>query len=301
MRTVWLGLIVSGVFIFQEASAQVWLKTEYVGSSAFRNMDNRKVGGRGDMKVIQGGVNIPVSVKTDEDNRPTAWMVGLGASYASMENDNLAAYMESQIFNAQLSVTYTRPLSKKWSLLAAAGVGLFMDTGSLAYVRWNHVMGMGVAAAVWHLTGNFDLGMGVALNTSFGYPMLFPAFFVDWRIEGRYMVTVSMMDGAEISGGMQLNKWLRLKLVGSMGGMLAFVERDGKDKIFTQQYVTAGLQPELTLTKSLSIPITIGLSAYRAAYYDDRSLKALFKSMDRDYDPHFSPAFYASIALKYGF
>lgn len=301
MKTVWLWLMLAGVFICRETSAQVWLKTEYIGSSGFRDADNKKVGGKGDMKVIQGGVNIPVFMKMDENNHPTAWMVGLGASYASMDNKDLSEYMESQIFNAQLAVSYIRPLSKKWSLLASAGGGLFMNTGSLAYARWDHVMGVGMAAAIWHLRDNLDLGMGVALNTSFGYPMVFPALFVDWRLEGRYMVNVSMMDGVEISGGMQLHKLLRLKLVGSMNGMLAFVERDGKDKIFTQQYITTGLQPELTITKSLSVPITVGLSAYRAAFYDDRTLKAMFKSMDREYDPHFSPAFYTSIAVKYGF
>lgn len=301
MKTVWLWLMLAGVFICRETSAQVWLKTEYIGSSGFRDADNKKVGGKGDMKVIQGGVNIPVSMKMDENNHPTAWMVGLGASYASMDNKDLSEYMESQIFNAQLAVSYIRPLSKRWSLLASAGVGLFMNIGSLAYARWDHVMGVGMAAAIWHLRDNLDLGMGVALNTSFGYPMVFPALFVDWRLEGRYMVNVSMMDGVEISGGMQLHKLLRLKLVGSMNGMLAFVERDGKDKIFTQQYITTGLQPELTITKSLSVPITVGLSAYRAAFYDDRTLKAMFKSMDREYDPHFSPAFYTSIAVKYGF
>lgn len=301
MKTVWLWLMLAGVFICRETSAQVWLKTEYIGSSGFRDADNKKVGGKGDMKVIQGGVNIPVSMKMDENNHPTAWMVGLGASYASMDNKDLSEYMESQIFNAQLAVSYIRPLSKRWSLLASAGVGLFMNTGSFAYARWDHVMGVGMAAAIWHLRDNLDLGMGVALNTSFGYPMVFPALFVDWRLEGRYMVNVSMMDGVEISGGMQLYKLLRLKLVGSMNGMLAFVERDGKDKIFTQQYITTGLQPELTITKSLSVPITVGLSAYRAAFYDDRTLKAMFKSMDREYDPHFSPAFYTSIAVKYGF
>lgn len=300
MKTVWLWLMLGGVFICQETSAQVWLKTEYIGSSGFRDADNKKVGGKGDMKVIQGGVNIPVSMKMDENNHPTAWMVGLGASYASMDNKDLSEYMESQIFNVQLAVSYIRPLSKRWSLLASAGVGLFMNTGSLAYARWDHVMGVGMAA-IWHLRDNLDLGMGVALNTSFGYPMVFPALFVDWRLEGRYMVNVSMMDGVEISGGMQLHKLLRLKLVSSMNGMLAFVEHDGKDKIFTQQYITTGLQPELTITKSLSVSITVGLSAYRAAFYDDRTLKAMFKSMDRECDPHFSPAFYTSIAIKYGF
>ena len=89
-------------------------------------------------------------------------MVGLGASYASMDNKDLSEYMESQIFNAQLAVSYIRPLSKRWSLLAGAGVGLFMNTGSLAYARFGpcHVMGWGMAAAIWHLRDNLDLGWG---------------------------------------------------------------------------------------------------------------------------------------------
>ncbi|WP_075557663.1 DUF6268 family outer membrane beta-barrel protein [Parabacteroides timonensis] len=302
MKTGWVWLILLGVFIFQETGAQVWLKAEYIGSSGFKDVDNKKVGGKGDMKVIQGGVNVPVSMKMDENNHPTAWMVGLSASYASMNNKDLSGYIDlPHIFNAQLAVSYIRPLSKKWSLLASVGAGIFMDTGSLAYVRWNNVMGVGVAAAIWHLRDNLDVGMGLALNTSFGYPMAFPALFVDWRIEGRYMVNVSMMDGAELSGGVQLHKLFRLKLIGSMSGMLAFVKHEGKDQIFTQQYIITGLQPELTITKSLSVPITIGLSAYRTAFYDDRSLKAMFRSMDRDYDPHFSPSFYTSVAIKYGF
>lgn len=302
MKTVWLVLILAGVFVFREAGAQVWVKAEYIGSSPFRDENNEKVGGKGDMKVIQGGVNIPVSLKMDENNHPTAWMIGLGASYASMNNKNLAGYVDlKELFNAQLAVSYIRPINKKWSLLASVGAGVFMDTGSLAYTRWRNVMGSGVAAAIWHLRENLDLGMGVALNTSFGYPMVFPAFFVDWRITGRYLVEVSMMDGMEVSAGMQLHDLLRLKLVVSMNGMLALVERDGKDKIFTQQYITVGLQPELTLSRSFSIPLTIGFVADRAAYYDDRSLKAFFKGMSREYDPHFSPAFYTSVGLKYGF
>lgn len=300
MKTVWPLVVLSVMFVCQEMKAQIWLKTEYIGSSGFRDVDNKKVGGKGDMKVIQGGVNIPVSLTTDEENRPTAWMVGVGATYASMGNKNLAGHVDlREIFNAQLTVSYLCPLNKKWSLLTSAGVGTFMDTPNLSYVRFDNILGMGMAAAIWHLKANLDLGMGVALNTTFGYPMVFPAFFIDWRIEGRYMVNVSMMDGIELSGGIRLHDWLRLKLVASMGGMMALVEHEGKDKIFTQQYVVCGLQPELVLSKSFTIPLTLGLSAYRAAYYDDRTLKALFT--DREYDPHFTPAFYASLSFKYGF
>ena len=101
------------------------------------------------MKVIQGGVNIPVSMKMDENNHPTAWMVGLGASYASMDNKDLSEYMESQIFNAQLAVSYIRPLSKRWSLLASAGVGLFMNTGMRWGWGWRRLSGICVIIWIW--------------------------------------------------------------------------------------------------------------------------------------------------------
>lgn len=65
MKTGWLMLILLLVFVFQEVNAQVWLKAEYIGSSGFRDVDNKKVDGKGDMKVIQGGVNIPVSMKAE--------------------------------------------------------------------------------------------------------------------------------------------------------------------------------------------------------------------------------------------
>ena len=47
MKTVWLWLMLAGVFICQETSAQVWLKTEYIGSSGFRDADNKKVAAKG--------------------------------------------------------------------------------------------------------------------------------------------------------------------------------------------------------------------------------------------------------------
>ena len=132
MKTAWLWMILLFVSVCQGGNAQVWLKTEYIGSSGFRDADNQKVGGKGDMKVIQGGVNIPLSMKMDENNHPTAWMVGVGATYASMNNKNLAGYVDlKEIFNAQLAVSYIRPLNKKWSLLASVGVGTFMDTSKV--------------------------------------------------------------------------------------------------------------------------------------------------------------------------
>lgn len=124
MKTAWLWMILLFVSVCQGVNAQVWLKTEYIGSSGFRDADNQKVGGKGDMKVIQGGVNIPLSMKMDENNHPTAWMVGVGATYASMNNKNLAGYVDlKEIFNAQLAVSYIRPLNKNGRCWQVSGWG----------------------------------------------------------------------------------------------------------------------------------------------------------------------------------
>ena len=48
--------------------AQAFLKTEYIGSSSYEDIDNNKTGGKGDAKVISGGVQIPFC--EDERKQP---------------------------------------------------------------------------------------------------------------------------------------------------------------------------------------------------------------------------------------
>ena len=113
--------------------------------------------------------------------------------------------------------------------------------------------------------------------------MIFPAIYFDWSTEGRYEIKVSMMNAMEVSAGMHLNKYLKVSLMAEMNGALALVEREGKDVMFSQQY------------------IIVGLSCSRIAYYTTRTLKAFFKDMSKDIDPYFKPAMYVSMGMKYKF
>lgn len=290
------------IFICRLATAQAYLKTEYIASSGFRDENNRKVGGSGSACIVQGGFSVPLSIRMDENKRPTAWTLGLNVAYADLNNKNLSDDLTlSGIFNTQIGLSYLRPLNSRWSIMAMVGAGLYTETAGFNKTYLKNILGEGMVVFIWHLLDDLDVGMGVAVNTAFGYPMTFPAFLLNWKLEGRYFVTISMMNMGEFEAGMALNESLQLKLVAGMNGMLALVNRDGKKKMFTEQYITTGVQPEFVLSKSLSIPLTVGISAYRAAFYDDRTLRAFFKSMSRDYDPHFSPSFYISAGIKYGF
>jgi hypothetical protein len=79
-----------------------------------------------------------------------------------------------------------------------------------------------------------------------------------------------------------------------MNGQMALIEQDGKDKIFSHQYIITGFRPEIKIGKHLSIPITAGIHAMRPAEIRNRSLKAMFQ--DKGYYFQISP--YVSAGLK---
>jgi len=282
-------------------SAQIYLKGEYIGSSTYKDEDKNKLG-KGDAKVFSGGVQIPLSMKMSENNRPIAWGIGLGGSYTSFGNKNMPEHSTPrEILNAQLSLTHMRPISKNWSIMASLGAGTYMGTADISKIKMKNILIHGGVIFIWHLKDNLSVGVGPVINTSFGYPMAFPAFYVDWRLQGKYEVTVSMMNAFEVSAGMQLHKNMKLKIIAEMNGALALEKIDGKDMMFSNQYIIAGLRPEFAIGKSLSIPITAGISAYRSGYYQERTLKALFKDMGKEDEPYFNVAPYFSVALKYTF
>ena len=289
-----------------DVKAQIYFKTEYMGSSAYMFSPNNpdasstKVGNSsGSAVVYQGMANLPISMKQYEDGKMKIWGIGLGAAYASLNNKNFTDDMVSEILNMQLAIFHMRPLNEKWSLMANIGIGTFTPFTEFSKIRYKHVLGSVGAIFIRHLKPNFDIGGGLAINSAFGYPMVFPALYLDWTYDGKFKANVSMMEGLEISAGYDFSDNFKLSLAAEMNGQMAFLERDDKDVIFTHQYIVTGLRPEIRLGKSgLSIPIMVGINAYRPAFYDNRALKSLFNT-NNDYYFRISP--YASAGIRYGF
>jgi hypothetical protein len=75
-----------------QVNAQVFIKAEHIGISSFQDKNNQKTGGEGSAMVIRGGGRIPISMKMNEDNRPTVWAIGLGGGYTKLTNENLESY-----------------------------------------------------------------------------------------------------------------------------------------------------------------------------------------------------------------
>ncbi|MFT4071989.1 MAG: DUF6268 family outer membrane beta-barrel protein [Dysgonamonadaceae bacterium] len=282
--------------------AQVMFKTEYFGKSRYRMTEgekDEKVGNcKGSAVVYEGGISIPLSIKSDDNNRPTMWAVSTAGAYAKLDNENFTEPLViDEILNLGVSLNHLRPLNDRWSMMASIGGGIYMPGTKFSQIKFKNVLGNVGAIFIYHLKPNLELGGGLALNNSFGYPMVFPAFYFNWTTEGRYTVRISMMEGLEISAGYDVSKGLVLNVISEMNGQMALLEQDGKDKIFSHQYLTVGFRPEIKIGKHIAIPVTAGIHAMRPAEMTDRKLKSMFQ--DRGYYFQVSP--YASAGLKIGF
>jgi hypothetical protein len=284
---------------------QVSFKTEYLGNSGYYFLPpgekpREKIGdSNGSAVVYQGAVNIPLSMKMNENNRPTAWGIGLGGSYTSLNNKNFTDYMPSEIMNLQVGLYHLRPLNDKWSMRASLGGGIFTSSTDFSKIRFKNVLGSAGVVFIRHLKPNLSIGGGVAINSSLGYPMIFPAVYLNWNLDGKFDVNVELVEGLDVSVGYDFNDWFKLSYALEMNGQVALLEKDGKDMIFSHQYIVTGFRPEIKVGKTgLSMTAMVGLNLFRPASYSDRTLKGVFAT-DNDY--YFSVSPYVSFGIKYNF
>lgn len=234
----------------------------------------------------------------DKNKRLTAWSISGGASYAKLNNKNFTdPLVIDEILNLGLNINHLRPISERWSMMLSVGGGAYMPTTRLSQMRFDNMLANAGAVFIYHLKPNLELGGGVAFNNSFGFPMVFPVLYLKWSLSGRYAVNVAMLNGINISGGYTISKNFSLNIVAEMNGQMALLEVDGKDKIFSHQYIITGLRPEFKIGDKITIPITLGIHAIRPTELMDRKLKSLFK--DKSY--YFQVAPYASVGLTIGF
>lgn len=293
------------LYLFMASHAlysQIQLKTEYIGTSHYRDVDNKKTEGKGNARVYSAAFQLPLSMKQHTDGRITAFVVSLSGSYTELRNTNLSRQLcPHEISNARIGFTYVMPFKEKWSVMGSLGAGVYAAHHKLSDITMNEVLFDGAALFIWHARSNLDLGFGLAINSSFGYPMGFPAFYLNWKLGGRYEVDVQLMDAVAVSGGIKLTDYFKLSIVSEISGSLALEKIGGEKMMFSHSYIVAGLQPQFNIGKYITIPVTLGITAERAAFYEKRSLKAFFKSMNREYDPYFQIAPYVSAAFRVGF
>lgn len=294
--------------------AQISVKTEYIGSSEFYDAVADTNTGNGSAMIYSAGAMVPLSMQASAEDDPykraTIWGVALSGTFVKMDNHNfpIGKELPSQVMNLGATALHLRPLKERWSMLMALGIGSYTPENRLSAIRIDeNVLANGALVFIWHWRPNLEIGGGVALNNSFGYPMVFPALYLKYKggFSDKFTIDVSLLDGTKVAFGYDYSENLSLKLVANIGGYSAYLRRNGQKEMFSSQTFFVGLEPEFKLGKHISIPVTFGGSFIRSGRYRARTLSAMFASEAKNEDGSarssvFLPALYfaAGITIK---
>ncbi|ACU93192.1 hypothetical protein Coch_1647 [Capnocytophaga ochracea DSM 7271] len=295
-------------------SAQISVKAEYISNSEFYDAVSDSNIGDGSAMIYSVGAMVPLSMQAPEEDdpyqRPTVWGVGLNGTFVKMNNHDfpIGKELPSEVMNLGVSAIHLRPLKTRWSMLIALGAGSYTPENRLSSIHiGENVLANGALVFVWHWHRNLEIGGGVALNNSFGYPMVFPAFYFKYNgaFSDKFTIEVGSIDGIKVALGYNYRENLDFKLIANMGGYSAYLRRNGEKEIFSQQTFVVGLQPEFKIGKHVSIPLTVGGSFIRSGRYRERKLSAMFASEAKNEDgssrsSQFNPAFYLSAGITIG-
>ena len=294
--------------------AQISVKTEYISNSEFYDAVADTNTGNGSAMIYSVGAMVPLSMQTPAEDDPykraTIWGVALSGTFVKMDNQNfpIGKELPSQVMNLGATALHLRPLKERWSMLMALGIGSYTPENRLSAIRIDeNVLANGALVFVWHWRPNLEIGGGVALNNSFGYPMVFPALYLKYKggFSDKFTIDINLLDGTKVAFGYDYSENLSLKLVANIGGYLAYLRRNEQKEMFSSQTFFVGLEPEFKLGKHISIPVTFGGSFIRSGRYRERTLSAMFASEAKNEDGSarssvFLPALYfaAGITIK---
>ena len=294
--------------------AQISVKMEYISNSEFYDAVADTNTGNGSAMIYSAGAMVPISMQASAEDDPykraTIWGVALSGTFVKMDNQNfpIGKELPSQVMNLGATALHLRPLKERWSMLMALGIGSYTPENRLSAIRIDeNVLANGALVFIWHWRPNLEIGGGVALNNSFGYPMVFPALYLKYKggFSDKFTIDVSLLDGTKVAFGYDYSENLSLKLVANIGGYSAYLRRNGQKEMFSSQTFFVGLEPEFKLGKHISIPVTFGGSFIRSGRYRARTLSAMFASEAKNEDGSarssvFLPALYfaAGITIK---
>ena len=294
--------------------AQISVKTEYIGNSEFYDAVADTNTGNGSAMIYSAGAMVPLSMQASAEDDPykraTIWGVALSGTFVKMDNHNfpIGKELPSQVMNLGATALHLRPLKERWSMLMALGIGSYTPENRLSAIRIDeNVLANGALVFIWHWRPNLEIGGGVALNNSFGYPMVFPALYLKYKggFSDKFTIDINLLDGTKVAFGYDYSENLSLKLVANIGGYSAYLRRNGQKEMFSSQTFFVGLEPEFKLGKHISIPVTFGGSFIRSGRYRERTLSAMFATEAKNEDGSarssvFLPALYfaAGITIK---
>ncbi len=276
--------------------AQSGINYDYICSSHLKDDDGNKYG-KGDISIISGKFNMPLSFKINDKRQPTIWAATLSIKYGILSNSGEAKPLNpDEIINTSLNISHIRPINDRWSVIASAGAGIYAMPNN---IMWNSILANGGLFFVYRFNSNFSLGGGGGLTNSYGIPILLPMVYVSWKKSGKYEMNLNFTGRLKVSGATWLNPKFKLELTAiEMDGMSAVIKADGKNKIYSSTMFKSHITPIYQINKNFSVYMGFGADWRRTANIRSRKLKDMF-NFNHSGDRHFSTAIRISAGVRY--
>lgn len=281
---------------------QGYIQYDYIPTSTLKDGLNNPYGS-GNIQIMSGNCNIPLSVKHNAEKQPIVWNTTLRFAYATLENQGQAKELNpDDILNGSLNLTHIRPISKKWNLIASIGGGIYSPTNEISA---KSILANGGIIFVYDLNRNLKLGAGIGVTNSYGVPMVMPMLYLSWQKTGKYEFKIDMSNGMKVSSSVWLYRMLKLELTAlEVDGMSAVVNTGGQSRIYSTVMLRSHLSPSFHFNKHIELYASVGGNWLRGITLSERSMKGFFNAMknDREEDKlRFDVALRVSTGVRFKF
>ena len=275
---------------------------DYMSTSTLKDKFDNKYGS-GNMQILSGMYNIPLSVKFNDRKQLIAWTATVYGAYATLSNQGQAKDLNpDNILNGSLNISHIRPLSKRWSFIASIGGGVYAPINE---VSTKSILANGGIVFIYKLNKNMNLGVGAGLTNSYGVPMVLPMIYFSWQKLSKYEFKIDMASGMKISASTWFNKRIKVELtVLEVDGMSAVINREGESKIYSTVMLKSYISPSFHINKKMSFYLGVGGNWVRGISISDRNLKGFidnFKEDKEDDNRDFGVALRLTTGFRYSF
>lgn len=280
---------------------QAYIQSDYISSSKFKQKEVEGMLGSGSMMKVSGGFTLPFYTINSSLGQPSSWFTSLNGSYNALSNKGLVnQFNPREVANLTLNFGYMGPLSKRWSMVAMLGGGVFAKPN---HVSWKSVLVNGGAIFIYRVNKTLSLGAGAGITNTYGVPIAMPMIYLKLNVVGRYEFKIDLSTKVEIAGIAKFGKRFQLKLTGvEMDGISAVMKKDNKSMIYSSSLVRSYIMPEFKLGKHGTLFLGAGAVWARTSKMSERSIKSFWKSFKEDSDEYyFKPSGYFTVGIRYGF
>ena len=274
------------------------IESGYFVQSDYNDSNGNKIG-KGSMQYISGSYTLPLSIKRDAEGGMRMWSATVTGKYATLDNKEGALFFNpEEIINAGAMITHVCPLSKRWNLVATAGVSL---NTALDYVRLQSLAVTSGMLFMYRVNKNLNIGVGVVGTTAYGELIVLPAPLITWKYGNRYKFELNMQGTPEFKISTQLNEKLKLTLTPfEMRRFSAMINVNNDHKVYVHNIFGSSIGASYRVTKHWSVEGRAGYIYYRSTRIQDRSFKAFWNDLfDYDTRRKYEPSGCLSLGIRY--